>query len=266
MQYLGASGSERAERERRTSAEVAKDNAYTWKVVPVCGAQRLDVREEDLLEDGDFRNCNVGRSGDGQDRFPSICKSRLGEYLASHFVVQLYGCPLSCWYCYVTREGIWGRWKEYTTDRLVEVFSSSGQKVFHLMGGAPALYMEQWPKLIEALPAGCVFHSDMLLIEKAYRRETLRKISGSQCLYAVGLKGTSAEDYEHNTGVRLDSELLWRNLRLLVEERVPFYLTFTNPDTNELPSLKDRLAANFGPEILRDSFVLDVIQYKSLRY
>ena len=34
--------------------------------------------------------------------------------------------------------------------------------VFHLMGGAPALYIEHWIEILEKLPENIPFHSDLL--------------------------------------------------------------------------------------------------------
>jgi len=79
---------------------------YKWKVCPIQGRQLRDVREEDLF--GDFRLCDSYRGGGGYDQFPRIYSDRRDvpiEGLNSQFVVQLYGCPLNCHYCYVTRDG-----------------------------------------------------------------------------------------------------------------------------------------------------------------
>ena len=113
-----------------------------WKVVPICEAQKLDVRQADLLNHGHFRKCDTRRGGGGYDQFPSICHRRYGRELSHQFVVQLYGCPLRCHYCYVTLSGIWGRWEPYTTEQLMMAFLDSGQEVLHLMGGAPAIYLD----------------------------------------------------------------------------------------------------------------------------
>jgi len=95
---------------------------WPWMVCPIQGRQLRDVREEGLF--GDFRLCNTYRGGGGYDQFPKIYSGRHGikedKTLGRQFVVQLYGCPLECPYCYVTRDGIFGKTKAYTTEQLVE--------------------------------------------------------------------------------------------------------------------------------------------------
>jgi hypothetical protein len=43
-----------------------------WKVVPLSPGQLLDVRPEDILNDGHFRRCNTYRGGGGYDQFPRL--------------------------------------------------------------------------------------------------------------------------------------------------------------------------------------------------
>lgn len=237
-----------------------------WKVVPVCAAQNLDVRPEDLLNGGDFRKCNTYRGGGGYDRFPYIYEKRKGRCVAQQFVVQLYGCNLDCPYCYVTRAGVWGETKPYTTEGLIKAFVESEQEIFHLMGGAPALYLEGWPEIMRALPEGAVFHSDFMLTEKPYNTQLLQDIvsCSNNSLFAVNIKGTSPEDYKKNTGKTLKEALFWGNLSALVESNTPFYLTFTNPDTRYYGAFVQRLEREFGSQIMRNSFVIGLIDYQAL--
>lgn len=234
-----------------------------WKVVPVCGAQLLDVRPDDLLNGGDFRKCNTYRGGGGYDRFPFIYERRRRRRVAQQFVVQLYGCTLSCPYCYVTREGVWGDPKSYTTEELIKAYVASGQEIFHLMGGAPAIYLEDWPEIMVGLPEEAVFHSDFMLTERVYERSLLREIAAhsSSSLFAVNIKGVSPADYEKNTRKPFREARFWGNLSALVAAGIPFYLTFTNPDANRYDEFVRRLIDEFGPEIMADSFVIDLIAY-----
>jgi uncharacterized Fe-S cluster-containing radical SAM superfamily protein len=238
----------------------------TWKVVPICDYQKLDVRAEDLLNGGDFRKCETYRGGGGYDQFPKICKKRLGTEAHRQFIVQLYGCNLDCPYCYVTRSGVWGTPKEFSTRQLVDAYVASGQDVFHLMGGAPAIYLEQWPELIGALPQDAVFHSDFLLTELEYSDKALRDIYtyqkfGRKILFAVDIKGTTPEDYEKNTRKPFKHRLFWDNLKKLVDHKINFYLTYTNPDEVHRAAFEYRLKYNFGGNILEDSFVIPLIDY-----
>jgi pyruvate-formate lyase-activating enzyme len=239
-----------------------------WKVVPISKYQRLDVHPEDLLHGGDFRKCETYRGGGGYDKFPDICEKRLGRRLHTQFVVQLFGCNLDCPYCYVTRSGVWGKWKEYTTERLVKAFEASGQEIFHLMGGAPALYVDNWDEIIRALPKSAVFHSDFLLTERPYRMHTLSWLSDERdrCLFAVDIKGTTKEDYEKNTRKPFVEGLFWANLERLHVAQVPFYLTFTNPDMTHYEEMCAKLREKFGPDILADSFIIPLIEYDAVPY
>lgn len=239
-----------------------------WKVMPVCSYQKLDVRKSDLLAGGDFRKCETYRGGGGYDQFPSICERRIGRRAHMQFVVQLYGCSLDCPYCYVTRAGVWGAWKPYTTDQLVDAFKESGQEVFHLMGGAPALYLDKWPELIHRLPDEAVFHSDFLLVEGRYSRSVLTELAvqSNRCLFAVDVKGVTPDDWQRNTRRWFDSALFSNNLDALVECGVPFYLTFTNPDKQHLDRFTARLKDRYGPGVLEDSFVIDLIDYNALPF
>lgn len=239
-----------------------------WKVVPICDYQKLDVRSDDLLNGGHFRKCETYRGGGGYDQFPVICERRLGRRLHSQFVVQLYGCNLDCPYCYVTRSGIWNPWVNYSSNDLIKAFVESGQEVLHLMGGAPAIYLDFWPLIIDILPPGAVFHSDFLLTEHEYNDFTLKSLAkwSDRCLFAVDIKGVTPEDYARNTRTPSKFPMFWRNLELLVKHGVPFYLTFTNPDREHYPAFCEDLVRRFGPEIMKDSFIIDLIDYDALPY
>jgi len=214
-----------------------------WPVVPICSNQLLDVNPDDLLENGLYRLCDVYKGGGGYDRFPVIFERRFGYTInAVQFVVQLYGCPLSCSYCYVTKSGVFGKPIYKSTEELITSFDKAFVSVFHLMGGAPALYLENW-KEIASLPP--VFHSDFLLIEKEYELEWLENLPG---LHVVSLK-----DFPVNY------DLLWRNFDCLVEAGVNFYVTFTGE-----PILKEAVFRRYGKRVLEDSFVVPIIHYKSL--
>lgn len=232
-----------------------------WPVVPISEYQRLDVRPEDLLDGGDFRKCETYRGGGGYDQFPSICEKRLGKRAHQQFIVQLYGCNLDCPYCYVTRSGVWGESKYFTTDQLADAFRRSGQEVFHLMGGAPALYLRDWPEIIAKIP-DAVFHSDFLLTEQPYDEATLATVADYRnTLFAVDIKGTTPEDYEKNTRKKFKSDLFWQNLEKLVKHNVNFYLTFTNPDMAHYAELVFNLERRFGGRIMEDAFNIVLIDY-----
>ena len=237
-----------------------------WPVQPICPAQKLDVRPEDLLDGGLYRRCNTYRSGGGYDQFPGIYRKRTGtiELLSEQFVVQLRGCPLQCPYCYVTPAGIHGRDTQYITTReLVAAFDRSRCNVFHLMGGAPALYMQQWPDLMWALQE-TVFHSDLLLMEFPYDLGLLREIASfPDSLYAVSIKGGSPAEFKQNTGVDLDEKLLRDNMEKLQISGMPVYYTFTGMSSESITAFKSHYGALAD---FSDSFAIDLVHYKALDY
>ena len=238
----------------------------TWKVVPICDFQKLDVRPGDLLNGGLYRKCETYRGGGGYDQFPAIAEKRLGVRAHTQFIAQLYGCPLDCPYCYVTRTGVWSTPVERTTQELVESYIASGQEVFHLMGGAPAIYLDQWPELIGALPTDAVFHSDFMLTEQEYSDKALKDIYtyqkfGRKCLFAVDVKGVTPEDYERNTRKPFKLRMFYDNLKKLIDHKINFYITYTNPDERFRPAFEYRLKYIFGDGIFEDSFVIPLIDY-----
>lgn len=239
---------------------------YNWKVCPIQGRQLKDVRKEDLF--GDFRLCNTYRGGGGYDQFPKIYSKRFNtpkKGLGNQFVAQLYGCPLDCPYCYVTRDGVFGKTKLYTSDDLMRWFRLSNTRVFHFMGGAPALYIEHWHEIVSRLEDDEVFHSDLLLIEKPYRMFNLLPLKKKNVLLAIDIKGVTPEDFEKNTNQRFFKHTFWRNFDVVVESGVNFYLTFTNPDLSYIEEYKENLIDRYGEEVIEDHFVIDLIEYEALK-
>jgi len=238
--------------------------SYTFKVAPLCDRQKRDINERNILDNGLYRKCNVYKGGGGYDRFPAICKKRLGYAYQDQFVVQLYGCPLRCPYCYVTPEGVFGNYVEVSDADLAEAFIESRQDIFHLMGGAPALYIEGWGSVIEGLSPEKIFHSDLLLVEKEYSDDVLRAIKRENTLYAVSIKGLG-DEFKANTGVPLNAALFWRNLSRVVESGINFYLTFTGLSPRSVQVFRDECERRGYPErIFADSFSIEIVQYKAL--
>lgn len=238
-----------------------------WRVVPISAGQRLDVREDDLLNDGLYRRCSTYRGGGGYDRFPDICERRIGVRASEQFIVQLYGCNLDCPYCYVTREGVWGSFERVYTRDLVDAFVQSGQQVFHLMGGAPALTMHRWPELLDALFTRCpdaVFHSDLMLSEGLYDRGILDLIARPRCLYAVNVKGTTAKEWWRNTRKNWDENLFWLNIGRLEKIHANLYFTFTGISGALVHEFWRRCQSYAVPRVMQeDHFIIDLIDYNA---
>ena len=223
---------------------------FKWPVVPLCDAQLKDVRSEDVLNDGLYRKCNIYRGGGGYDKFPIIYKQRMNRELnPTQFVVQLKGCPLKCPYCYVTRNGIIGEAFFKSTGDLLNAYEDSGLEVFHLMGGAPALYLEHWKKIAYSVE---VFHSDFLLIEKLYEWEWVNNLPG---LHAVSIK----ESYLYN---EIQKEMFWVNLETLYNASVRWYFTFTGKCDN----MKELIIKKYGSYALKQSFDIEIKEYEALKY
>ena len=223
---------------------------YKWKVVPICKEQLLDINKEDILNSGLYRYCDIYKGGGGYDQFNKIFKRRYGQPIKSkQFVVQLFGCPLSCPYCYVTKNGVFGKYQEITTKELLNAYKQANTDVFHLMGGAPALYLNHWKDLCESTIID-VFHSDFLLIENTYEYKWLNNLCG---LHAVSLK----ERYLYTEN---QIKLLWDNLYKIIKSNVNFYITFTGKD-----EFSDEIYNKFGNDVLQDSFVIKIKKYNALQ-
>lgn len=258
-----------------------------WKVMRLCERQLRDINPDDILMDGLYRKCDVYKGGGGYDKFPQIFNERLckkQEFMriiglpintildckSTQFVVQLKGCPLNCPYCYVTPDGIHtGVCELVSTAQLAADFNTTGLSVFHLMGGAPALYIENWEELIMSLGSNVIFHSDLLLIEKEYSQEVIQALAHHHynSLYAVSIKGTTPEEFKKNTGVHWNEELFWNNLDKLVFNNFPFYFTFTGLPETSVERFRQLLLHRYGFSIgnlmMKDSFSLKIIQYEA---
>ena len=233
----------------------------TWKVVPLCEKQLRDVNPSDILNNGLYRRCNVYKSGGGYDLFPTITEKLFGKNLSNQFVVQLFGCNLNCPYCYVTRDGVFGEWVEVSTPKLIEDFALSKQEVFHLMGGAPALYLDSWIDILKKLPNDKVFTSDLMLSEGEYSAETLAELAKFQnAIFAVNIKGLTEEEYPGNTGTVMDEKLILSNLYKVKVSGVKFYITFTNCSKEIISSfIKDNKLKGV------EYFSIDLIDYEALK-
>lgn len=250
-----------------------------WCVVPLCEKQLRDVNQEDILNGGLYRKCKTYKAGGGYDRFEEIYKRRTcstGSF-KEQFVVQLHGCPLRCPYCYVTVDGIHGDYVHVETSKLVTDFNASDTEVFHLMGGAPALYLNQWEELIEAVTKlgyetgrEIPFHSDFLCVEGFYDIKVLSQIAAyDNTLFAVSVKGANAEEFKRNTGVTFLETMFWNNLEKLTISGVNFYITYTGMSKESIEEFEDSLSKHFGTSgaetMLQDSYSIQLVAYEALK-
>lgn len=243
------------------------------KVCPIQGRQLKDVHEEDIF--GDFRICNTYRGGGGYDQFPNIARKRglIHEYtkgeIGSQFVVQCYGCTLRCPYCYVTKDGIYGTYVRYDVPEIIEAFNDAFVEknvgVFHMMGGAPMMWVEDWQSIPTILHPFHLFTSDLLLTEKPYDKRVLYNIGTPNALYAINIKGVTNLDHVRNTGKNIDWFLFWDNFDKVMEAGLNFYITFTNPDMHGYQRFVDNLEDRYGEHVLYDSFIINLKQYDALK-
>ena len=232
---------------------------FNWPVVPLCKAQLKDINQDDVLEKGLYRKCNTYKSGGGYDEFPNIYRSRFYNQIptdlnthsqidiSTQFIIQLLGCPLSCPYCYVTKDGVFGKYVLQNTVDILSAFNRSKCDVLHLMGGAPALYLKEWKHIAKKVP---LFHSDFLLVESLYNEEYLNGLPG---LHAVSIKDSSIY-----TAAQLT--MIIPNLMTLIKCNVSFYITFTGGDDR----IERFIKKTFGKSILKDSFRIQIQNYKAL--
>lgn len=133
------------------------------------------------------------------------------------------------------------------------------------MGGAPGIYLNKWHEIISFLNDDDIFHSDLLLVERIYKREWLISLRNRNVLVAVNIKGVTSEDFEKNTNRGFNKNLFWYNFDLIVKTGVNFYLTFTNPDSYYIDGFKRKIVDRYGEEVLEDSFIIDLIDYGALK-
>ncbi|MDB4311980.1 radical SAM protein [bacterium] len=241
-----------------------------WPIVPLSKGQLLDVNPKDILENGLYRKCDTYKGGGGYDQFPLICKKRLGTEAHQQFVVQLKGCNLDCPYCYVTREGVWGDPIRKTNEELSAAFLESGQEVFHLMGGAPALRLPFWGDLMHEVfktKGDAIFHSDLMLTERPYDYRDLRNICYPRAIFAVNIKGLTDKEYFENTRKEIDWELFWRNFSLISTMGVPYYITFTgcNDEKGMVEFLNEIISRGITYDP-KQAYHIDLIEYEAVKF
>ena len=255
-----------------------------FPVVPLCEKQLRDVREEDRVYVNGCpvaRTCRIDKAGGGYDKFRDIFLFRFGvDTGPDHFIAQLYGCTHDCPWCYVTVDGVWGDALGLKTRELVNLVHMVNEKreqkikVFHLMGGAPALYLNSWPVLYHELAlCDLYFHSDFLLDEGLYNIYALEYLANMDKDYGanvnpIGKGNARANGQLHAVSFKPGSplsRLQLANLRSLHVSGLPFYITFTGMQEEEIQARKKQVIEYGLPEsIFNDSFAITLKHYKAL--
>lgn len=181
--------------------------------------QKVDIARSQglVLYDNYARICSVCQPkkspiGDTSPRrIAKLFGGRWQDY-NNHFVVQVSGCPLNCWYCYVEGES---PSKNFTPQGLVDLFVQfrsaaldnfrAAVNVFHLMGGDPALYCTFWPLLRYELDSrgmkNVILLSNTVLVEKATRGvQPWKYLDMNHFILSGCLKGVNRADFLKNTG------------------------------------------------------------------
>jgi len=226
-------------------------------IVPFCKRQLHDINKEHIISDT-LRWCDIETAMNGIDRFRSIYKRRFNvDTNPRHIVTQVYGCTNSCAYCYVTPDGVWGLpvHKEIKEVFDIEKNQYPNDAVLHLMGGAPALYLKEWPDLmryIVSMNPTYVFHSDFLLNEGLYEEDVLDRITMAMNRERPPLFAVSIKKFQL-------SYLQIENLYRLVSHRVAFYITFTGMAEAIVASFKrSLLCLGFNESIFADSYNIPI--------
>lgn len=218
--------------------------------------QLIDVEHSGgELHDEFFRTCTV-LQGDPptsaiNDDVPLRIASMYGGFGTDwrkwneHFVVQVAGCPLRCWYCYVDN---FKPDKEFTVVELVYAYAEFRKQnpsinVFHLMGGCPGKYAYMWPYLRNALDTlgfeDTVLLTDVVLVEDhLYGTKPWMHIP-RRTVVSVCLKGTDFRNFEKNTGFNgfaIAIRELWG-----YRDRPEVYYTMVEWDPKDKPYIEEFL-------------------------
>lgn len=151
------------------------------------------------------------------------------------FVVQVAGCPMKCWYCYVDNlePGI-----KLAPRELVFWYKEFRSKVpdlnvFHFMGGCPGRYSYLWKEIRYEMDKqgleDCVFLTDVILVEELFYQQKPWNDIPSMSIVQVCLKGTNFENFKHNTGLDLFHEAISEVRHYIGKPQVYFALIEESP-------------------------------------
>ncbi len=254
-------------------------------IMPIGEIQKTDIRDEHRL--GYFRICasfkDIKRQK-GFDRFPHFAVNLFGKTLEHwnyHLIVQLRGCPLKCPFCYVDDEGL--RIlpphnlpiKDLVLQAKSIIAKDKRLHVFHLMGGAPAMYVNSWDKILNIMNenkmSDIIFHSDIVLVEPdivpGFFTSLRKTAKHPNHLIAICIKGINEKNLIENSGVKNLIYIKYiNNLRKVIDTGINFYLTLVNPDINDLPVFLDYLIKEYGSGITNKIQLLQIKTYNVTKH
>ncbi len=227
--------------------------------------QKIDVEKSSgiVFHDNIARICTVVKDKEAHDDRGDKSPYRMAEIFGgdwqdydNHFIVQVAGCPLNCPYCYVDNlkadlsmnaDELVDKFIEF--KKKVEPKFNIKLKVFHFMGGAPAIHCEFWKELRDSLDKkglkDTVLFSDVILVENRFLKNKPWEFLNLHHFILTGcLKGTSKENFIKNTGSDLFQESLKELDNYLSAKN--FYLTLIGFDEKDLSKIykiipKDRI-------------------------
>jgi len=126
-----------------------------------------------------------------------------------HFIAQVAGCPLRCWYCYVDNLK---QDKRATVGFILTYYQYFKQfnpdvHVLHLMGGDPGLYCHMWGLLRDEMDAqgyeDDILMTNVVLVEAAVAKVRPWEHIPPRTIVNACLKGTNIKNFEENTGTTM---------------------------------------------------------------
>lgn len=227
--------------------------------------QKTDVEKSSgiVFHDGIARICTVVKDKDAHDDRGDKSPYRMAENFGgdwqdynNHFIVQTAGCPLKCPYCYVDNlKADLSMGADELVDKFIEFKKkvepkfSIKLKVFHFMGGAPAIYCGFWKELRNSLDKKglkeVILFSDVILVENHFSKKKPWEFLNLHHFILTGcLKGTNEDNFIRNTGCDLFQQSLEELKNYLHAKN--FYLTLIGFDEGDLSKIyktipKDRI-------------------------
>lgn len=220
-----------------------------------------EIQEKDILKssgnvlyDGTGRLCTIVKPqksfDDRRDTAPMRMANLFGgkwEDYNEHYIIQVSGCPLKCWYCYV--DNLKPN-KKMDAEEIVYDFHRMRRQsykcdlpeinVLHLMGGDPGRYPEFWKELRESMNESDlkrkILFSDVIFCENYFYDVKPWEFLNLENFILTGcLKGTNRENFQKNTGFDLFDQSL-RELEKYADHE-NFYLSLINYSEEDLPRI-----------------------------
>lgn len=214
------------------------------KIGPV---QKLDIEQSTgtIHYDEYGRICTVIKDGtwdNRNDRSPIRMAELFGGQWQDYndqYVIQVAGCALDCWYCYVDNKK---NDVAMTSTRIVSHYHELTQtapnpvKVLHFMGGMPGAYAPFWSDIRSCMYSDHILFTDVVFVENfVYNIYPWEYMDIPNLMVTGCLKGTNRDSFEKNTG----KDWFYNALHELEKyaDLPNFYLTLIEYDETDLPTI-----------------------------